>query len=281
MSDATTQDHLTTNVKVKSVRVVRSELRHQYGDLFEFAIDVVKRNQAIAGKWRPSDVETAVVLYHFSRGVNLLEATRRLCLDGFAREAISPSRSLLNILINIRWLTKSGVSTKRIKKFTDHEVTSKANMAMTLIKWDPEITEELKQGHRAIIREAREDAKRREIPEGKDGLYPNWHPGIRTMAKDVGLLSEYHITYARLSQTEHTDPQRVREYVEAQPSESLMTAMVGPCDAYALVVMMDSIRYFLNVKRDAARFLELNQRETERLKHEIDEFSRVREKYNP
>ena len=266
---------------MKSVQAVRSELRHQYGDLFEFALDVVKRNQALAARWRPMDLETAVVLYHFGKGVNLLEATRRLCLDGFAREAISPSRSLLNILINLRWLTKSGVSAKRIKKFTDHEVTSKANMAMTLIKWDTEITEELKQEHRKIIREARDDANRKGIPKGKDGFYRNWHPGIRAMAKDVELLSEYHITYARLSQTEHTDPERVREYLEDHDSEFLMTAMVGPSDEYALVVMSDSIRYFLNVKRDAAGFLKLNQKEAERVKHEVEEFSRLREKYNP
>ena len=264
---------------MRSVQAIRSELRDQYGDLFEFALDVVKRNQALAARWRPMDLETAVVLYHFGKGVNLLEATRRLCLDGFAREAISPSRSLLNILINLRWLTKPGVYAKRIKKFTDHEVTSKANRAMTLIRWDTEITEELKQEYREIIREAREDAKCKGIPKGKDGRYRNWHPGIRAMAEDVGLLSEYHITYARLSQTEHTDPERVTEYVEDHDSQSSLTSIVGPSDEYALLVMSDSIRYFLNVTIDAAQFLALKQKDEEWTKHEVDEFSRLREKY--
>ena len=266
---------------MKSVQAVRAELRNEYGDLFDFALDVVRRNQKVAAGWRPVDLETAVVLYHFGRAVNLLEATRRLCLDGFAREAISPSRSLLNLLINLRWLTKSGVYSERMKKFADHEVTSKANVAMTLLKWDKRITEELKQRHREIIREACEDAKRNGICKRENGFYPNWHPSIRVMAKDVGLLRDYHITYARLSQIEHTDPERVRDYLENHDSESLMSAMVGPSDESAFVVVSDSIRYFLNVKRDAAWFLKLSQRENGRLEHEVNEFSRLLKKYNP
>ena len=118
---------------MKSVQAVRAEIHRQYKDLFDFALEVVKRNGTHADQWRAFDLEAAVVLYHFGKGVNLLEATRRLCLDGFGREAIATSRSLLNILINLRWLTKPGVSSKRIQKFTDHEVTSRANNSMTLL----------------------------------------------------------------------------------------------------------------------------------------------------
>lgn len=261
---------------MKSIQDVRAEVYRRYMDLFDFALEVVERNRAHADRWRAFDLETAVVLYHFGKGVNLLEATRRLCLHGFGREAIATSRSLLNILINLRWLTKPGLSSKRIEKFTDYEVFSRANNSMRLLQWDKEITKAEKQLHREFIRKARQVAERKGIGEGKEGRYENWHPGIKAMAKDVCLLREYHITYARLSQTEHTDPASVMEYLEDQERENRMRAVVGPTTDYALLVMIDSIRYFLNVKRDAARPLGLVENP-----EEVCQFDELRVKYRP
>ena len=112
---------------MRSVEAVRAELEDQYGDIFKFASRVVERNRAQANRWRDKENEAVPVLYHFAKSVNLLDATSRLCHDGFAREAIATSRSLFNLFINLRWLTKPGVSSKRLEKFTDHEMTSKAN----------------------------------------------------------------------------------------------------------------------------------------------------------
>ncbi len=259
---------------MRSVEAVRAELNDRFGDIFGFAVRVVEENQVHADLWRGKENETGVVLYHFAKAVNLLDTTRRLCHDGFAREAIATSRSLFNLFINLRWLTKPGVSPERLERFSDHEMTSKANNAMTLIKWDKYITEEQKQQHRALIRKIGPIAKSLGINKGRKGMYPNWHPGIQEMARDTDLLDEYYLTYRRLSQTEHTDPESVREYLERNGDKILVRGDVGPSTKYVLVVMMDTIRYFLNVKRDAAPSLGF-----EKSQDEVEEFVRLKEKY--
>ena len=259
---------------MRSVEAVRAELDDQYGDLFSFALRVVMKNRIHADRWRDKKLGTAVVLYHFAKAVNLLDATRRLCHDGFAREAITTSRSLFNLFINLRWLTKPEVSSQRLEKFINHEATSKANNAMTLIKWDENITEEQKRQQCALIREIHPVAKSLGIDKNKNGMYPNWHPGIQKMAEDVNLLSDYHLTYRRLSQTEHTDPRSVQEYLKYDDGEALMHGDVGPSTEYAPLVMIDSIRYFLNVKCDATPLLGF-----EESRGELKEFAKLLEKH--
>ena len=94
------------------------------------------------------------------------------------------------------------------------------------------------------------------------------------MAKDVNLLSDYHNTYERLSQTEHTDPRSVREYLKDDDGEALTHGDVGPSTEYAPLVMIDSIRYFLNVKRDAAPLLGFEESQ-----EELEKFGRLGQKY--
>ena len=94
------------------------------------------------------------------------------------------------------------------------------------------------------------------------------------MAKDVKLLNDYHITYRRLSQTEHTDPESVREYLKNDDGEALMHGDVGPSTEYVPLVMTDSIRYFLSVKRDAAPLLGFEESQ-----EELAELGRLQRKY--
>lgn len=259
---------------MRSVEAVRAELDDQYGDLFSFALRVVVENRIHADRWRDKEIDTGVVLYHFTKAVNLLDATRRLCHDGFAREAISTSRSLFNLFINLRWLTKPGETSQRLQRFADHEITSQANNVMTELKWKKDLTKEQKQELCDLLQEIRPIAKSRGINKNKKGMYPNWHPRIQEMAKDVNLLSDYHNTYKRLSQTEHTDPRSVREYLKYGDSEALIHGDVGPSTEYAPLVMIDSIRYFLNVKRDAAPLLGFEESQ-----EELEEFDRLGQKY--
>ena len=252
---------------MRSVEAVRAELEDRYGEIFSFASRVVERNRTQANRWRDKENAAVPVLYHFSKAVNLLDATCRLCHDGFAREAIATSRSLFNLFVNLRWLTKPGVSSKRLEKFTDHEMTSKANNAMTLLRWERNLTEEQKRELCALIQKIRPIAKSLGIKMGKNGMYAKWHPGIREMAKDVNLLEDYHLTYSRLSQTEHTDPESVTEYLKDE-GDALMYGDVGPSTKYAPVVMIDSIRYFLNVKRDAASLLGFKESQEELIEFE-------------
>ena len=259
---------------MKSVEAIRAELDDRYGDIFSFALRVVVENRSHADRWRDKENKTGVVLYHFAKAVNLLDVTHRLCHDGFAREAIATSRSLFNLFINLRWLTKPGETSQRLDRFTNYEGTSKANNAMTLIKWDKNITKEQKRQQSALVREIRPIVKELGINEGKNGMYPNWHPRIQDMAKDVDLLRDYHLTYKRLSQTEHTDPESVREYLKDDDGGALMHGDVGPSTEYAPLVMIDSIRYFLNVKRDAAPLLGFEENQ-----EELEEFGRLQQKY--
>ena len=145
---------------------------------------------------------------------------------------------------------------------------------MRLIKWDKNITEEQERRQCALIREIRPVAKSLGINKGRNGVYPNWHPGIQEMAKDVDRLSDYHLTYRRLSQTEHTDPASVPEYLKDEDGGALMHGDVGPSTEYSPLVMVDSIRYFLNVKRDAAPLLGFEESQ-----EELEELGRLGRKY--
>ena len=148
---------------MRSVEGVRAELDDQYGDLFSFALHVVVENRIHADRWRDKESGTDVVLYHFAKAINLLDATRRLYHDGFAREAISTSRSLFNLFINLRWLTKLGETSQRLQRFADHEITSQANNVMTELKWKKDLTEEQKQELCDLLQEIRPIAKSRGI----------------------------------------------------------------------------------------------------------------------
>ena len=259
---------------MRSVEEVRAELDDQYGDLFSFALRVAVENRIHADRWRDKEIDTGVVLYHFAKAVNLLDATRRLCYDGFAREAIATSRSLFNLFINLRWLTKPGETSQRLQRFADHEITSQANNAMTELKWKKDLTEEQKQEICDLLQEIHPIAESLGINESRNGMYPNWHPGIQEMAKDVNLLSDYHNTYKRLSQTEHTDPRSVREYLKYDDSGPLIHGDVGPSTEYAPLVMIESIRYFLNVKRDAASLLGFKESQ-----EDLKELRQLQQKY--
>ena len=74
---------------MRSVNAVRAELDERFGDIFGFAGRVVEENQVHADFWRGKENEACIVLYHFAKAVNLLDATRTLCHDGFAKEAIA------------------------------------------------------------------------------------------------------------------------------------------------------------------------------------------------
>ena len=196
-----------------------------------------------------------VILYHYAKAINLLDATLRLCAEGYAREAIPVSRSLFNIFINLRWITSGQDIEKRIEKFTDFEVLTKANNAKTLIDYEDSLTEKEKDELRKVHQEEIEWVVNKYGLEDKVGKkFPNWSMSIADMAIDVGLEKDYRITYGRLSQTEHSDPESATEYLEGGDNDAIELKL-GPSEEYVVIVMIDSTRYFLNIKRDSAEIL--------------------------
>lgn len=239
-----------------SVTQLRKRVKWRYGSAFDFCLRIVRSNRALAEKEYPCSTEVAVILYHFAKGINLLDAVRRLCQDGYAREAIPVARSLFNLYINLRWLTQGNKQKDRIEKFADFEALTKANNCLALIRYDKTLSTSekkvLRRKHRARIKEVE---KKYNVKKTKSGKYPNWNPSIASMAEQTGLEADYRLTYARLSQTEHTDPESVREYLP-EPTGDRVKAVVGPDETHTPVVLIDAIRYFLNIKRDAASILD-------------------------
>ena len=91
------------------------------------------------------------------------------------------------------------------------------------------------------------------------------------------FLKEYGLTYQRLSQTEHTDPYSVHEYLSGAEGEKV-TVKLGASEDFIPTVMTDSIRYLLNVRKICSAELGLEWNMDEDMKrlgalqdlHEVD-----------
>ena len=241
----------------RSVRELEARARWRYADLFRFSLRLVRTGRATLVHAFPGDIPKGVVLYHYTKAVNLLDSIRHLCKMGFAREAMAPSRTMLSMYITLRWLVTRRDRDAQIERFADFQALTKANNALALVKFEPQLTTAEKRSLRARHRsQIRRIARKYGVRRGKkSGKYPSWTTKqIGEMAEEIKRSDEYHITYARLSQTEHTDPESISEYLDERDDGSLVP-VVGPSERFLPVVMIDSMKYYLNIRRDAAGVL--------------------------
>jgi hypothetical protein len=247
------------------------KIRERFRDYFDYADEVVRECSSIEEKTFEPERRNAILLYHYAKAINLLHAVLNLCLKGFAREAIVVSRSLFNLFINLKWLT-SGYSPSRFEWFADFEIVAKKNQLDTLFVHREIPVEEWKKLRKEIEEEL--DYFKTKYGYVKDNetrlnKLKKWSPQISEMMKSLcevkrteegtgGMcfLREYALTYQRLSQTEHTDPYSVHEYLSGAEGEGV-TVKLGASEDYIPTVMADSIRYLLNVRQICSEELEI------------------------
>jgi hypothetical protein len=99
-------------------------LYQKYNDLFAFAQKHIEKDAQFLIGQNANSLKKRIVLFHFTRALNLLNAICLLCKNGFVTEAMVLLRSLFNLLVNIRWLMADD-SEERIKRFADFEIIFK------------------------------------------------------------------------------------------------------------------------------------------------------------
>lgn len=213
-------------------------LEQTYQDLFSFTENAVKNSRNFLVGERPNTVGKKVTLFHFARAVYLLDAIYRLCKQGFATEAMVILRSLLNLYINIKWLSTSN-SSERFTRFVDFGAVYEALAIDRLAE---------RRGLSANFH-PRQDF---EVVKKKYGLkktrdFFSWsQKSIRQMAKEVKLDHEYDVVYSQLSAVEHTGLETAASYVENPEGKIVLKA--GPRDDNIRLVLLTALKYYFFVE---------------------------------
>ncbi len=222
-------------------------LKQKYQDLFDFTKGTINESTDFIVCKNVNTMERQVLLFHFVRAFHLLDAIYRLCLQGFATEAMIILRSLLNLYINIKWLT-TGDTKKRFERFADFEVVFK-KLAMDDIIQHGNIWDEIKNDNLTVHDKEFERIKKKyNLKKRKD--FFNWSgKSIYKMAKDknVNLETDYKIIYGKLSSIEHTGPDSVRSYLD--DSEKGKTKIKAASrDEKIELVLITALDYYFSIK---------------------------------
>ena len=208
------------------------------------------------GQWT-SELGSLVVRYHCVRALGLLRGIEALLRGGLPWEAAVLNRSLLNLLINLAWLT-SGYSRSRVQWFADCEVLTvrKQLDALLLIS---EISEaEYREGIEELQPAWDEFCEKYGYAQNKKQPPARWAPKpIRGLAYDLEdhptwwlLWREYEGAYRYLSAEEHTDPRAVLHHLESASGGSTIrketevdseTPLVETCRYGILVIVGASV----------------------------------------
>ena len=194
-------------------------LRQKYQNLFNFSENTIEKSRNFLVGEKAATLEKQVTLFHFARAVYLLDAIYRLCAQGFATEAMVILRSLLNLYINIKWLT-SGDSKKRFERFAEFEVVFKKLAIEAVIKYGA-IKGEIKNTNLNIHDEEFDRVKKKYNLRKKRDLFSWSGKSLSKMATNVNLEKEYSRIYSKLSSIEHTGPESVQNYLEYSKKEEL------------------------------------------------------------
>ncbi len=241
--------------------------------LFEFSKDTVNKSLDVVAGQNADTLEKQVILFHFVRASYLFEASNKLCLEGFATEAMIILRSLLNLYINIKWLT-SGDSENRFERFCDFETVSKKLAIDNVIEFG-DIDEEFKDDDFTVHDDDFKKVKEKYNLKNLRDFY-NWSgKSIYQMAADVDLEKEYKNIYGKLSSTEHTGPDSVRDYLD--DSENGRTIIKkGPRDEKIDLVILTALGYYFKVKVILHNTFEIDWPDSEEVEKQ---FEALRESY--
>ncbi|MEW6669680.1 MAG: DUF5677 domain-containing protein [Thermodesulfobacteriota bacterium] len=247
----------------------------KYSDLFDFAKTAIDETPKFLTGENANTTAKQVTLLHLVRAGYLLDATYRLCTQGLATEAMVILRSLLNLFIDLKWMTSNDAA-QRFQRYADFEVVFNKLTMQTIIDqggiWD-----DIKDDDLTIHDPGFESIKQKYcLKKKKDFL--NWSGNtIFMMAseKGVDLEKDYRIIYGRLSSIEHTGPDCVRQYLD--DSEKGVTKIkAGPRDENIDLVLVTALGYYFDVKAIAHNVFHLDW---PNIHTHREEFSNLQRKY--
>ncbi len=250
-------------------------LEQKYRDLFHLTKLTIDQGPTFLAGQNANTMAKQVTLFHLVRAGYLLESTYTLCSQGLATEAMVILRSLLNLYINLKWLTSGDVE-QRFQRFADFEVVFKKLAMQTLINhggiWD-EIKDENLTIHDQDFGRVK---KKYGLTKKRD--FFNWSgKSICMMAseKGVDLERDYRVIYGRLSSIEHTGPESVRQYLD--DSEKGTTKIkAGPRDENIDLVLVTALEYYFHVKAIAHTIFDVEWTDLEK---DREAFLKIRNKY--
>jgi hypothetical protein len=250
-------------------------LMHKYRDLFDFAERAIEKGPSFLAGKNANSPEKQVTLFHFVRAMYLLEGIHVLCTHGLATEAMVLLRSLLNLYINIKWLTATDVA-QRFERFADFEVIFR-KLAIQRVIDHGDIWDQIKDEDLSVHDQNFESIKKKYSLAKREDLF-NWSgKSIFEMASEQGvdLEKDYRIIYSRLSSIEHTGPESVRDYLDDSDTGATKIK-AGPRDENIDLVLLTALEYYFNVKAIAHNAFDL---EWPNLENDKEAFLTLQRKY--
>lgn len=248
-------------------------IAEKYKDIFGLANEIVNNGHLIVDGQNANTLPKQISLFHYSRAIYLIDAISKLCIEGYANAAMLILRSLLNLYINLKWVTSDNYR-YRMERFADFEIVHKKLAIEKLIKYgtipDPD-------GDSDVSAHFEEFEK----IKAKYNLKTYWEltnwsgRSIRKMAREVCLENEYHIIYGKLSEIEHTGPASVRDYLD-DSEEGKTFVRIGGKDKDIELVMLTSLDFFTGVKGITLNIFDLGW---ETLEEERQTITELRTKY--
>lgn len=196
-----------------------------------------------------------ITFFHYIKAISLLDAIQILCRKNKANESGIILRSLLNLYINIKWLTSENMS-YRMERYADFEIISKKRkMDFANAKPDNELEKEkiaeLNKKFDEIVAKYKLNAKKWEDLTRWSGK------SIRKMAEDVNLLNNYEKIYSVLSFEEHTDPSTVRNYIH-RSANGISTKIANPDDFLIALIIWTALSYYYEIEKIISNIFEVS-----------------------
>lgn len=249
-------------------------MARKHRDLFDFTEATIGKEPFLAGQ-NANSLARQVTLFHLVRAGYLLEATYTLSTHGLATEAMVILRSLLNLYINIKWLTSAEV-VQRFERFADFEVIFKKLAIQTVID-NGNIWDEIKDENLTVHDQAFESVKKKYGLTKKKDCF-NWSgKSVFKMAseKGVDLAKEYQVIYGQLSSIEHTGPESAGHYLD-DSKQGTTVIKAGPRDENIDLVLITALEYYFQVRKIAHTIFEV---QWTTIKKDWEEFSKIKSKY--
>ncbi|MFQ5787404.1 MAG: DUF5677 domain-containing protein [Thermodesulfobacteriota bacterium] len=226
--------------------IIQEILFKKLSDLFQFIDRIIRTApDAVTGQ-RVDSLIKAVVLYHYVRSIKLLQGIYTLCESGNGIEATILLRSLLNLYINLKWLTQEDIE-NRMTRFAEFEVIYK-KLTMDKLKESRLLENKVPSNDYSVHDKDFETVKTKYNLKSDWDLFYWSGKSIRQMAEDLGLERDYYVVYGYLSKIEHTSPSSVRSYLD-DSIEGVITISVGPSEDYVAISLITSPQYFLPIKK--------------------------------
>jgi hypothetical protein len=245
----------------------------KYKDLFDLSHEMISNASATIEGQNVNTLTKRIILFHYIRAINLHIAIVKLCMEGHANEAFVILRSLLNLLINLKWITSED-SQSRMQRFADFDIVGKKLSIDRAINKGTISKEKAAERFPDLNRKFEVVKMKYNLKSNRD--FKNWSGvNIFNMAQEIGFEDYYLDIYSQLSDIEHTGHRSVRHYIDDSVHGNI-SVRIGGIDENTDHAILTSFDLFLRVKAIAYVTFKLN---IDILKKENQKIEDLRAKY--